>query len=146
MGNKYLSVLGGILDLIFRVTLWAVIIYGIYTYAGRCYEYGYRIYTEPPISLTYGRDVKVTIPVDTSPKELGQIFEDNGLTRDALLFTLQYYCSEYKADVTFGSYTFNTAMTAEEMCALMAGEGPEVSEEAQALSEDVTNGGLAPNE
>ena len=133
MGNKYLNVIGGVLDVILRITLWAVIIYYIYTYAGLCYDYGYRIYTESPISLTYGRDVKVTVPVDTSPRELGQIFEDNGLTRDAILFTLQYYCSEYKDDVKFGSYTFNTAMTAEEIFAVMAGQG---EQPAEVLAED----------
>ena len=73
------------------------------------------MFTEKPVAATVGNDVEVTIPVDFSAKQLGEIFEGKGLSRDSKLLMLQYYCSEYRKNIKPGTYTLNTTMTAEEM-------------------------------
>ncbi len=110
-----------VLDVVFRVAMWVIIIYFIIKGATRCYDLGYRVFTEDPIAPEgYGRDVQVEIPVDFSAKELGELFESKGLSRDSLLFALQYYASEYREGVKGGTYVFSTEQTAEQMFAQIA--------------------------
>jgi len=132
-GWKIWSAVGNIVDIVLRVALWALIVYFIVTGMRKCYDYGYRIFTEEPMSATVGRNVTVEVPVDFTAKELGELFESEGLTRDYILFALQYYCSEYREDVQGGTYQFNTAMTAEEMFEVMAQNSKkEVLEDSEA--------------
>ena len=112
---KVLGLTGNLLDTVLRILLLIAIAYVIYQGALKCYDLGYRIFTEEAVSATSGREVEITIPVDFSAKELGELFANNGLTRDATLFMLQYYCSEYRENVRGGTYTLSTTMTAEEM-------------------------------
>ncbi len=126
--SKILGLIGNVLDLIFQVVLIVAIVYAVVQGAKRCYDYGYRVYTEPAMSAGDGREVTVTVPAGFNAKELGELFEENGLTRDWILLVLQYYGSEYREDMKAGTYTFNTSMTADEMFAMMAGEGVEVLE------------------
>ncbi len=76
-----------------------------------------------------GKDVTITVPLDFSAKELAELFEEKGLTRDWMLLFLQYYGSEYREDMVGGTYTLNTSMTAEEMFAVMAGATEEEDSE-----------------
>lgn len=115
MAGKILSIVGNIFDAVINILLVVAIAYVVYKGAILCYDYGYRIYTEEPVSAGTGKEVTVTIPVDFTAKELGQLFEDTGLSRDHILFTLQYYASEYRENVKGGTYTLSTSMTAEEM-------------------------------
>ncbi|MCR4791570.1 MAG: hypothetical protein K5871_02350 [Lachnospiraceae bacterium] len=105
-----------VLDMVFRVAMWVIIIYLVVKGATRCYDLGYRVFTEEPIALEgYGRDVTVEVPVDFNAKELGDLFVSEGLSRDPYLFALQYYASEYREGVKGGTYVFNTEQTAEDM-------------------------------
>ena len=105
-----------VLDMVFRIAMWVIIIYFVIKGATRCYNLGYRVFTEEPIaSEGYGKEVTVEIPMDFSAKELGELFESKGLSRDSILFALQYYASEYREGVKGGTYTFSTEQTAEEM-------------------------------
>ncbi len=113
--NLIVAVLGAI----FRVVVAIAAVYIIYQGAILCYNYGYRIFTEPAISAGEGRTVTVAITDDMSPKEIGQLFENKGLVRDARLFMLQYYLSEYVKDVKPGVFDLSTSMTAEEMMEAM---------------------------
>ena len=109
------------LDMVFRVAMWAIIIYFVVKGASRCYDLGYRVFTEEPIALEgYGRDVMVEVPVDFNARELGDLFVSKGLSRDPILFALQYYASEYREGVKGGTYVFSTEQTAEEMFRQMA--------------------------
>ena len=109
--NLIMAVLGAI----FRVVVAIAAVYIIYQGAILCYNYGYRIFTEPAVSAGEGR----TVTDDMSPKEIGQLFENKGLVRDARLFMLQYYLSEYVKDVKPGVFELSTSMTAEEMMEAM---------------------------
>lgn len=94
----------------------------IFRGAVACYEYGYRIFNEPPVAIGEGRTVSVTVPADFTVKNLAALLESKGLVRDSNLTILQFYCSEYRKDIKAGTYNLSTAMTAEEMFAVMAGE------------------------
>ncbi len=129
-GSKWLDLVGNVFDIIFRLALIIAVIYIIYTGATRCYDLGYRVYTEPAMSSEVtGKDVTITVPLDFSAKELAELFEEKGLTRDWMLLFLQYYGSEYREDMVGGTYTLNTSMTAEEMFAVMAGATEEEDSE-----------------
>lgn len=115
MAGRILSIVGNIFDAVINILLIVAIAYVIYKSAFVCYDYGYRVYTETPVSAGAGKDVTIVIPVDFNAKELGELFENNGLSRDHILCMLQYYCSEYRENIKGGTYTLNTSMTVEEM-------------------------------
>lgn len=125
-GNIVLAVMGAIC----KVAVVIAAVFLIYQGAIKCYDYGYRVFTEPAVSSGEGKTVTVTIPVDTNPLELGEILEKKGLTRDKYLFALQYLLSEYREDFKPGTYELNTSMTAEEMMEVMS-PTDEVSDEAE---------------
>ena len=117
-GNIVSAVFGTILKVIFTVA----VIFVIYRGASICYDYGYRIFTEPAVSSGEGRSIVVTVTEEMSPLEIGEAFEAKGLVRDAKLFALQYLLSEYRKDVKPGVFELSTAMDAEEMMEVMAAE------------------------
>lgn len=119
---KATNIIGAAAGAIFRVVAAIVIVYVIYRGAGICYDYGYRIFTESAVSAGEGRPVTVSITAEMSPWDIGELFESRGLVRDAKLFALQYYLSEYRKEVGPGTFELNTAMTAEEMMAAMVVE------------------------
>ena len=116
---KVTSVIAAVMGAIFRVVMAVSVVYLIYRGAGICYDYGYRIFTEPAMTTGEGRTVTVTISPDMSVSDIGKLFEGRGLVRDARLFVLQYYLSEYREDVGPGTFELSTAMTAEEMMQAM---------------------------
>jgi UPF0755 protein len=132
MVGRVFGLTGNVLDTILQILLIVVIVLVIIKGAGVAYDYGYRVFTEEPMAKTIGKEIEVTIPVDFSAMDLGKLFESKGLTRDAKLLALQYYCSEYRENVKGGTYTLSTTMTAEEMFEAIA----EVNiEKAQAAKE-----------
>lgn len=119
------AVLGAILKVVFAV----IVVYLVYTGASTCYDYGYRIFTEPAISSGEGHKITVTLTSDMSATEIGTALQEKGLVRDGRLFALQYLLSEYKKEWKPGTYELSTAMTAEEMMAVMAGQNEEETPE-----------------
>lgn len=113
--NFIISVVGAIC----RVALIILAVYFIYQGALMSYDYGYRIFTEPAISSGEGRTVTVAITEDMSASDIGHLLKNKGLIRDANLFILQYYLSEYRKDVKPGIFELSTSMTAEEMMETM---------------------------
>ena len=120
MEMKAGSVIAAVLGAILRVVLAVAAVYVIYRGALLCYDYGYRIFTEPAVSSGEGRTVTVAITEEMSPADIGRLFESNGLVRDGRLFMLQYYLSEFREDVGPGIFELSTSMTAEEMMEAMA--------------------------
>ena len=114
------SIVGAVLVAIFRIVCTVLIVAVIYKGAVFCYDYGYRIFTEPAISTGTGRTVTVTIPRGMSAKEMGELLANQGLVEDPKLFVLQYYASEYRKDIKPGTFELSTNMTAEEMMKVMA--------------------------
>ena len=125
------SVIGAVLGAIFRVAVAIAAVYIIYHGALLCYDYGYRVFTEPAVSAGEGRTVTVAVTEDMSPADIGRLLENKGLVRDGRLFTVQYYLSEYRKDVGPGIFELSTSMTAEEIMAAMVVEKPEDEEDSK---------------
>lgn len=123
---KASRLIGAVLGVVSKVILIVLAVYVIYRGAMTCYDYGYRIFTEPAISSGTGRTVTVSVTEEMNPLEMGELFVSKGLVKDAKLFALQYILSEYREDFRPGVYELNTAMTAEEMMEVM---GTHVEEE-----------------
>ncbi len=123
-GNIIIAVFGAILKVVVAIAVAFV----IYRGAALCYDYGYRVFTEPAMSAGEGREVRVTITESMSALDIGELMEQKGLSRDAKLFALQYLLSEYKEDVKPGTYDLSTAMTAEDIMAAMVPPKQETEE------------------
>ncbi len=116
----YGNVVSAVLGTILKVLAVVAVVFLIYRGAEICYEYGYRVFTEEPVSSAGGRTVTVTVTEDMSPLQIGELFEEKGLVRDSKLFAMQYLLSEFRADVAPGEFELSTDMTAEEMMEVMA--------------------------
>ena len=128
---KITTLISGILNFIVRAAIVVVVIYAIKQLCIKSYDYGYRIYSETPMAEGDGVDVVVNIPMGSSVADTGKILKENDLIRDDRLFYLQELLSDYHGKLEPGTYTLNTAMTAEQMLAEMSpGESEETTEEA----------------
>ena len=127
MNCKYL--VGGALQLIIKAVALVFIITYILRISAAAYDYGYRVFAEPPISVGEGRTISVFIDDKESAKEVGEMLQDKGLIRDANLFLIQELLSEHRGKIKPGIYDLNTSMTAQEMLAVIAPDEEEESEE-----------------
>lgn len=93
------------------------------------YEMGYRVFTEPAMDASPGRDVAVRVEKEMSGLELGSMLEEKKLVDNGTLFAIQLRLSAYAGKVKAGTYTLNTSQTAGEIIRLLAGEGAEDAEE-----------------
>ena len=101
----------------------------IINFSGKAYDFGYRIFSEEPISSPPGYTMSVAIVEGKSVLEIGKILEDKGLIRNSYLFYLQEFVSDYHGLLKPGVYELSTAMTPEEMMAVMASDVSEEDEE-----------------
>ncbi|MCQ2538856.1 MAG: aminodeoxychorismate lyase [Acetatifactor sp.] len=124
----FLTIVGAAL----RVFLLLAAVYIIYNGATICYNYGYRIFTEPAVAADpqHAKEETVVITAKMKPLDIGNLLESKGLINDAKLFALQFYASEYREDFKPGTYTLNSAMTAEDMMERMSGANLEPLETA----------------
>lgn len=129
------------LGIVCRVAIAIALVYAIYRGATMSYDYGYRIFTEPPVTEgEKGKVETVAITKDMSPSDIGNMLEQKGLVRDGRLFSIQYRLSEYKDDVKPGIYEFSSAMTAEEMMEVMTGvynDVPETGASSEEAAEEI---------
>lgn len=115
---------------ILRFVVLAVIVVFVFRMATVAYNFGYRVFAEPPVSEGTGLDISVAITDDMSLMDIAKLLENQGLINDAKLFYVQEKVSEYKDMVKPGMYTLNTSMTAEEMLAIMGADSEEATESA----------------
>ena len=131
---KITDVIVAVCGTIIKIAFAVVVVVVLYRGAAKAYEYGYRIFEEPPVSSGEGYTITVNITENMSAKEMGQMLADTGLIRDPQLFIFQYMFSEFKEDLLPGEHDLSTAMTVEEMLEEMTKEKvveaePESSEE-----------------
>ena len=88
---KAANLAGAVLGAILKVAFAVIVVYLVYTGASTCYDYGYRIFTEPAISSGEGRTLTVTLTSDMSATEIG-----NSMERVGSHLGLKYIQSEYK--------------------------------------------------
>jgi len=123
---------------IVRVALVILAVICIMKYAGKAYDFGYRIFAEEPMSAEPGRDITVVVTNDDSQSDIYQMLEDKGIIRDHQLFNIQKKLSSYKGDIEPGSYDLNTSMTTDEILMVLVGTEEEDEEtlEPEALTEN----------
>ena len=105
---------------VFKIVLAIIIVMLVYKWSLQAYDYGQRVFNEPPMSAGNGRTVTIVINEGDSAKEIGKKLEKNGLIRDAMLFRIQEMLSAYKDKLQPGTYELNTSMKTEEMMEIMA--------------------------
>ena len=105
---------------VFKIVLAIIIVMLVYKWSLLAYDYGQRVFNEPPMSAGSGRTVTVVVSEGDSAKEIGEKLEKSGLIRDAMLFRIQEMLSAYKDELQPGTYELNTSMTTEEMMEIMA--------------------------
>ena len=106
----------------FTVLVFLVIIYGMYQLGLRSYDYGYRIFTEPAVTIGEGRERLVQVRPSMSDADIGSLLEEKGLIRDKWLFVIQLKLSDYSKKLVPGRYLLNSSMTSQEMMKIMSGE------------------------
>lgn len=122
--------IGGTAQLIIKLAAFAFIIMYIFRFSAMAYDYGYRVFTEEPMSLGEGRTISIYIENDQSVMDVGNMLQDKGLIRDAKLFFVQELLSEHHGNIQPGIYDLSTSMTPEEMLAVIA-QKPETEEESE---------------
>ena len=113
---------------VFKIVLAIIIVMLVYKWSMTAYEYGQRVFNEPPMSAGSGRTVTVVVNEGDTAKEIGVMLERNGLIRDAALFRIQEMLSAYKDEMQPGTYELNTSMTTEEMMEIMSMQVEEAEE------------------
>ncbi len=126
------EVIGSTFELIVKAAFLIFAITYIIKAATSAYEYGYRVFTEEPISQGEGRTISVSVEEPVSAKDVGKMLEERGLIRDANLFVIQELLSENHNKIQPGIYDLSTAMTTEEMLSVMSADAPEEGEDADA--------------
>lgn len=97
--------------------------------ASAAYDFGYRIFSEEPVSGEPGTTYTVELSEETTPKQVAQALEDYGLVRDKDLFYVQYLLSPHRDELMPGSYELSTVMTAEQMLEIMSSSYVDEEEE-----------------
>jgi len=128
------EIIGSVVETILKIALFVFLGTCIYKAALMSYDYGYRVFTEDPVSVGEGRIISVEIKENMSAMDIGEMLQEKGLIRDAKIFYLQERLSSYHGDEVPGIYDLNTAMTAEEMLAVIS---PDMDEVTAPDSQDV---------
>ncbi|MBQ2802129.1 MAG: endolytic transglycosylase MltG [Lachnospiraceae bacterium] len=118
-----------ILSVVVQVMIVLTVVIVIYAGAMKCYDFGYKIFTDTPMSLEPGRDVTIIVNEGSSTRQVGDLLEENKLIPDGTVFVVQEKLSEYAGEMKPGVYVLNTSMTAEKMIAVMSGNLEEEKEE-----------------
>ena len=105
---------------VFKIVLAIIIVMLVYKWSLMAYDYGQRVFNEPPMSAGNGRTVTIVVNEGDTAKEIGEKLEKNGLIRDVMLFRIQEMLSAYKDEMQPGTYELNTSMKTEEMMEIMA--------------------------
>ena len=120
------SFAGRAIGTIFNTVFVVVAAMLIYRGSVLAYQYGIRIFGEPPMSEEPGQEIVVMVADGKDFEGIAEILYQNGLVRDATLFRLQELLSNYAEDgFQEGTYKLSTAMTPDEMMDILAGNGEE---------------------
>ena len=115
-----------VLSISITVLFCVLVVCGLYQIGLKCYDFGYRVYTEPAVSQGEGTEKIVQITEDMTTKGLAELLEEKGLVRDARLFYFQAKLSGF--DLQPGVYKVSTSMTARELMAAMTPTEEEAEE------------------
>ena len=102
---------------VFKIVLAIIIVMLVYKWSMTAYEYGQRVFNEPPMSAGSGRTVAFVVKEGETAKEIGANLEKNGLIRDAALFRIQEMPSAYKDEMKKAGFDIKPTQSA--ICAVM---------------------------
>lgn len=124
------QLLGAITGMIIKVALSVVIIIAIFRIAIAAYDFGFQVFADIPVSEGEGRTVSVVVSSTQDVKDIAKMLEEKGLIRDDLVFVIQEKLSESDHGIESGTYELNTAMTSEQILAVLTNsvEATEVEE------------------
>ncbi len=131
----------GFLDLAVKAAFIIIVIMLISKYARIAYSYGYQIFNQRAVSSGTGRTVSFTVKSGDDVDTIADNLAGLGLITDKRLFKIQERFSEYHEQEKPGTYELSTAMTPEEMRAIMAGGTEGAEEDAAKESGDNSDGG-----
>lgn len=114
------QLVGTTIEMILKVFLFSYIVFCIYKAAIAAYDYGYRVFAEPPMAIGEGRIISVYVENDDTTKDIAKMLQEKGLIRDSRLFLVQELLSENHNKIQPGIYDLSTAMTSQEMIAVMS--------------------------
>lgn len=122
--------IGAAVEMIIKVVVIAVVIVFVFRGATQAYEFGYKVFADEPMSISGGRTITVGISDGMSVSDIAGMLEEKGLIEDARLFVVQELLSAYHGEIVPGIYDLSTAMTAQEMLAVMAAPAEESEDES----------------
>lgn len=122
-----------------RVAILILAIYAVIQCGKKAYDFGFRIFTEEPMSSEPGRQVNVVVTQGDSEADIAKMLQEKGLIREALLFRIQKKLSAYKGDIEPGSYQLNTCMNTDQMLEILVGSLNEDETEEEDLGVDELN-------
>ena len=108
-----------------KVVLIIVVIMFCVTMSHRAYEIGYSIFYEKAVDEKgSGRTVEVTVTDGMTAAQVGKLLQEDGLIKDAEVFSYQERFSSYHGKINPGTYTLSTEMTPSEMIKKLAENAP----------------------
>ncbi len=126
---KAAQMVGNILDTAVKIILLVVVVMVTYKYAMQAYEFGYRIFAEPPVSSAEtAKVISISISEEATAMDIAEVLEEKGLIRDANLFYVQEYLSGHHGELKPGIYELSSDMTSEQMIDIMTAEPAETEE------------------
>ena len=75
---------------VIKIVVIVLVVMVIYRLGSMAFEYGERIFGEPPMADAPGTDIEIMIQNGDDVKVIAQKLEDAGLVRDAGLFAVSY--------------------------------------------------------
>lgn len=109
-----------IVSISFSILVMLLIVIGLIQLGTLCFNFGHRVFMEPPVAEAPGTDISVEVTSDMSEHDIGMMLKDKGLVRDGNLFYAQLKLSAYSGKLRAGTYTLNTSTSARDMMAVMA--------------------------
>ena len=117
------QLLGAIGAMLVKIVLSAAAIIIVFQLAVAAYDFGFNLFADIPMDEGEGRTVSVVISENQDTMDIAKMLEEKGLIRDAKMFFVQEKLSDYKDQTVSGTYELNTAMSIEEMLAVLYDNG-----------------------
>ena len=131
----------GLLDATVKIVFVIIVVMLIMRYSKLAYNYGYHIFNQTAVSSGAGRTVSFTVGSGDSAATIAEHLSSVGLITDKTLFRLQERFSEYHGKEKPGTYELSTAMTPDEMLAIMSGSNESDEDSQGGNSGEDSNGG-----
>ena len=104
---------GTIIGISVRLIIGALLLLLLYEGMTRGYEFGHEIFCSTAVAVAPGTDKGVRIEEGTSAFRAAEQLRDLGLIKNEYAFVIQSKFYDY--EITPGTYTLNTSMTAKEI-------------------------------